>query len=270
MQDLKRSVISCVTLVMSVLLSCHASNNESNEQVIYDQRQQGDLNVHVHVSDVGILAFLDESLFGEYGQYDYSYDYTDPVDPDDNGKPSNSTTPSSTEGPTTSSTTTVTPTVASNEQGNASTSTTQYSTDNDLRMNETIPTTPISTTTTTTATKAPEDPSTTSTKSIIAMLLPVVQTDGSKKQSGRRRCGPGYVRDNRGRCRRVRKPNYQALQRLPFEFPLELKLAEHQRTGLESGYLRGLQYQNKEIGSDNVDSRPKPPELVPSNRCGTE
>jgi hypothetical protein len=65
MQEWKRSAVACVTVLASVLI-CHA--DEAGEQVTYDQRQNGDLNVHVHVQDVGILALLDESLFsGGYG-----------------------------------------------------------------------------------------------------------------------------------------------------------------------------------------------------------
>jgi len=56
--------VACVTLA-TVALLCHT--NVAEEQVTYDQRQRGDLNVHVHVKDVGILALLDESLQGGYG-----------------------------------------------------------------------------------------------------------------------------------------------------------------------------------------------------------
>ena len=64
MQKRSRSAVTCVTLLTAVLV-CHAK--EIEEQVTYDQRQNGDLNVHVHVQDVGILAVLDETLFGGAG-----------------------------------------------------------------------------------------------------------------------------------------------------------------------------------------------------------
>ena len=56
--------MACVTLLTAVLV-CHAKGTE--DQVTYDQRQNGDLNVHVHVQDVGILAVLDETPFGGVG-----------------------------------------------------------------------------------------------------------------------------------------------------------------------------------------------------------
>jgi hypothetical protein len=65
MHDWKRSAVACVT-VLAAVFTCRA--DEAGEQATYDQRQTGDLNVHVHVQDVGILALLDESLFsGGYG-----------------------------------------------------------------------------------------------------------------------------------------------------------------------------------------------------------
>ena len=64
MQKWRRSAVACVTLLTAALV-CHAKDAE--DQVTYDQRQNGDLNVHVHVQDVGILAVLDETLFGGVG-----------------------------------------------------------------------------------------------------------------------------------------------------------------------------------------------------------
>ena len=64
MQKWRRSAVACVTLLTAVLV-CHAK--ETEDQVTYDQRQNGDLNVHVHVQDVGILAVMDETLFGGVG-----------------------------------------------------------------------------------------------------------------------------------------------------------------------------------------------------------
>ncbi|XP_069689262.1 uncharacterized protein [Periplaneta americana] len=80
------SATACVVLVALVLASCRAapSVNES-ETTFYDQRQKGDLNVHVHVKDVGILTIWGESIFGQYEEYDYNYDYQDPEDPDEEG-----------------------------------------------------------------------------------------------------------------------------------------------------------------------------------------
>lgn len=64
MQKWRRNAVAYVTL-LTVVLVCHAKKVE--DQVTYDQRQNGDLNVHVHVKDVGILAILDETLFGGVG-----------------------------------------------------------------------------------------------------------------------------------------------------------------------------------------------------------
>jgi uncharacterized protein GlcG (DUF336 family) len=64
MKKWRRSAVACATLLTAVLV-CHAK--ETEDQVTYDQRQNGDLNVHVHVQDVGILAVLDETLFGGVG-----------------------------------------------------------------------------------------------------------------------------------------------------------------------------------------------------------
>jgi hypothetical protein len=65
MQERKRSAVACVT-VLAAVLTC--STGVAGEQATYDQRQNGDRNVQVHVQDVGILALLDESLFsGGYG-----------------------------------------------------------------------------------------------------------------------------------------------------------------------------------------------------------
>jgi uncharacterized protein GlcG (DUF336 family) len=61
--------VACVTLLTAVLV-CHAKKIE--DQVTYDQRQSGDLNVHVHVQDVGILALMDETLFGGIGVSGYT------------------------------------------------------------------------------------------------------------------------------------------------------------------------------------------------------
>jgi hypothetical protein len=47
-----RAVTACLTVVTVVL-------TEAKELATYDQRQTGDLNVHVHVKDVSILALLD-------------------------------------------------------------------------------------------------------------------------------------------------------------------------------------------------------------------
>ena len=64
MQTWRRNAVAYVTLLTAVLV-CHAKEVEN--QVTYDQRQNGDLNVHVHVQDVGILAVMDETLFGGAG-----------------------------------------------------------------------------------------------------------------------------------------------------------------------------------------------------------
>jgi len=64
MQKWRGNSVAYVTLLTAVLV-CHAK--EVGDQVTYDQRQNGDLNVHVHVQDVGILAVLDETLFGGIG-----------------------------------------------------------------------------------------------------------------------------------------------------------------------------------------------------------
>jgi hypothetical protein len=64
MQKWRGSAVTCVTLLTAVLV-CHAK--EIQDQATYDQRQNGDLNVHVHVQDVGILALLDEALLGGVG-----------------------------------------------------------------------------------------------------------------------------------------------------------------------------------------------------------
>lgn len=64
MQKLRGSAVVYFALLTAVLV-CHAKEVEN--QVTYDQRQHGDLNVHVHVQDVGILALLDEALFGGIG-----------------------------------------------------------------------------------------------------------------------------------------------------------------------------------------------------------
>jgi hypothetical protein len=59
-----RSAVACLT-VLAAVITCRAGEAE---QATYDQRQNGDLNIHVQVHDVGILALLDESLFsGGYG-----------------------------------------------------------------------------------------------------------------------------------------------------------------------------------------------------------
>jgi hypothetical protein len=65
MHEWERSAVACVTVLAAVFI---CRSDEAGEQATYDQRQNGDLNVHVHVQDVGILALLDESLFsGGYG-----------------------------------------------------------------------------------------------------------------------------------------------------------------------------------------------------------
>jgi len=64
MQKWRGTAVACVTLLTAVLV-CHGK--ETKDQVTYDQRQNGDLNVHVHVQDVGILAVMDETLFGGVG-----------------------------------------------------------------------------------------------------------------------------------------------------------------------------------------------------------
>jgi hypothetical protein len=70
MQEWKRSAVAYVTALAAMLL-CLA--NETREQATYDQRQNGDLNVHVHLQDVSILALLEENLFsGGYGVSDHT------------------------------------------------------------------------------------------------------------------------------------------------------------------------------------------------------
>lgn len=74
MHDWKRSAVACVT-VMAVVFTCRA--DEAAEQATYDQRQTGDLNVHVQVQDIGILALLDESLLsGGYGVREHTVTQT--------------------------------------------------------------------------------------------------------------------------------------------------------------------------------------------------
>lgn len=74
MHELERIVVACVT-VLAAMFICRAE--EAGEQVTYDQRQNGDRNIHVHVQDVGILALLDESLFsGGYGVSEHTVSQT--------------------------------------------------------------------------------------------------------------------------------------------------------------------------------------------------
>jgi hypothetical protein len=70
MQKWKGGAVACVALLSAVLV-CHAK--EVEDQVTYDQRQNGDLNVHVHVQDVGILALLDETLLGGVGVSEHNF-----------------------------------------------------------------------------------------------------------------------------------------------------------------------------------------------------
>lgn len=224
MHELERIVVACVS-VLAAMFICRAE--EAGEQVTYDQRQNGDRNIHVHVQDVGILALLDESLFsGGYGQYDYSYDYQDPEDPAQGVKPSNQETPS------TSSEST--PSVSDTSTEASSTPSTAVLSDS--AKTTVINDEPASTTTVAVETEC-DDKTKTHTKcpglkdetseggdkqqeavSLIAMLLP-------QQGSGRRRCSPGFFRDSRGRCRRHRKPGYLALQTLPLDLPFGIQLA---------------------------------------------
>lgn len=65
-----RSTVTFLT-VLAAVLACRAG--VAGEQATYDQRQNGDLNVQVHLQDVGILALLDENLFsGGYGVSEFT------------------------------------------------------------------------------------------------------------------------------------------------------------------------------------------------------
>ncbi|KAL0128669.1 hypothetical protein PUN28_003800 [Cardiocondyla obscurior] len=44
---------------------------------VYDQRQTGDLNVQIELSDIQVVAFLSSELLDDYTDYDYFYDYAD-------------------------------------------------------------------------------------------------------------------------------------------------------------------------------------------------
>ncbi|XP_044584158.1 putative protein TPRXL isoform X2 [Cotesia glomerata] len=43
----------------------------------YDQRQTGDLNVQLGFKDIQVVALMDTDLFGDYVDFNYSYDYAD-------------------------------------------------------------------------------------------------------------------------------------------------------------------------------------------------
>ncbi|XP_021931699.1 uncharacterized protein LOC110835616 isoform X2 [Zootermopsis nevadensis] len=86
MEAWRGSVMACLALATVVL-------TDAEDLATYDQRQTGELNVHVHVKNVSVVAFLD----GAYG-YDYSYDYEDPEEltPSEPQKPSTATNTSPT------------------------------------------------------------------------------------------------------------------------------------------------------------------------------
>ena len=142
-------------------------------------------------------------------QYDYNYDYQDPLDPAQETKPSDQDKPST--GVTVTSTEAAWPTNTTVVSDSTNTVTT-------ASTNTTVATECNKRTATSCAgsPKSTQESSQTGDKQqagpLVAMFL-------SQQGSGRRRCTPGYVRDNRGRCRRQKRPNYYALQTLPFNLP---------------------------------------------------
>ncbi|KAJ9578105.1 hypothetical protein L9F63_025042, partial [Diploptera punctata] len=236
-------VLACVLVTLGVSLA-----SSSSEDASYDQRQHGELNIHVHVSDVELLAFLDGGLLGGDGDYDYSYDYEDPVDESVSASSATSslstatasssqtlgdvTTPdSATTGQTLGDVTTpdspstgqtlgdvTTPAISSTGQtlGDvpATPSTGQTLGDVPATPSSSQPLSDVTTPKREGNVTTTDVPSTTH-KTLLGLLL----SGDDKKHGSRRRCGAGFYRDSRGRCRRVRKPNYQMLQRLPIELP---------------------------------------------------
>lgn len=142
-------------------------------------------------------------------QYDYNYDYQDPQDPaqetkpSDQDKPSDAITGTSTEAASSTSTTAVSD---STSTVTAVSTNTTAATECSNRRATSCAGSPKSTK------ESPQTGDKQQAGPLAAMFL-------SQQGSGRRRCTPGYVRDNRGRCRRQNRPSYYALQTLPFSLP---------------------------------------------------
>ena len=142
-------------------------------------------------------------------QYDYNYDYQDPQDPAQEPKPSDQDKPSA--AITGTSTDAASPTSTTVVSDSTNTVTT-------VSINTTVAT-ECNTRTATSCAGSPKSTKESSQTGDKQQAGPLVAMFLSQQGSGRRRCSPGHVRDNRGRCRRQKKPSYYALQTLPFNLP---------------------------------------------------
>ncbi|XP_017890179.1 uncharacterized protein LOC108631021 isoform X1 [Ceratina calcarata] len=207
--------------VLLLALADHIAIGLSLPTTTYDQRQNGDLNVQVHLKDVQVLALLDTDLLDDYTEYDYIYDYADftikPI-----GKPTTGTTTTTEPALSVSSETTDrlidTSDSLSENSTYVSTSSTEEATTVSFDAGQTNETTGEEKTSKKRIDEKTTDPFENdewdaTTRRVNGQLSRNVS---SKRLPGKR-CRSGYSPDGKGRCRR------QSQRRLSL-IPLAMKL----------------------------------------------
>ncbi|XP_026674312.1 uncharacterized protein LOC108631021 isoform X2 [Ceratina calcarata] len=186
--------------VLLLALADHIAIGLSLPTTTYDQRQNGDLNVQVHLKDVQVLALLDTDLLDDYTEYDYIYDYADftikPI-----GKP------------TTGTTTTTEPALSVSSE----TTDRLIDTSDSLSENSTYVSTSSTEEATTVSFDAGQTNETTGEEKTSKKRIDEKTTDPFENDEWDATTRSGYSPDGKGRCRR------QSQRRLSL-IPLAMKL----------------------------------------------